>query len=347
MGQLPPGEPAQTQRDQTRELLTFLRDENAANRSALSDDAERNRRLLTDSLKLISYPLAVLLAIAGFFGFKSITDLKQTLETEARQSTRSEINRMQEEIRTRLKDQFQTPALQKMVKDEAQNATKQAADPLIKSEVRSEVASQVRLRVDAERPSIAAAVTRETGAAVKAMSPQIGSLVKQSVDEKVATDVQPLIERVKDEADLQGLISRMNADDAEAFDSLFAAHSYPNPTQEKMVRSAVKNTILAHNQGFYSTRGFPGPLTDEQLIADLSNSESTIRQAALDTLLPKAKTSMLPKVVEMIRSDASLDVRCSAHRLFNALTKQQFQNLDKASVLNWWEANKQSFESAK
>ena len=297
---LQPPQPAGTPTaDQTRELLQFLRQENEANRTAIRGDAEANRKLLIDTVKLVSIPVGILILIAGWMGFRSINDLKATLEAEARQSTQAEITRMQAEIRTRLGEQFQTPILQKTVRDAAVEATKTAAEPLIKNEV----AVQVKLRVDEQKPTIAATVAQQTRIAVKEMGSQIEPLVKSSVDAKISTSVDPIIQRIKDEADLELLMTRMNAGDAVAFDSLMHMSSFADPTQQATVIAAMRSVIAARNSGIYQSRRFNLPQTDDQLVARLSDTDAGSRQAALDGLIAKRNLTLLPKVVEMMRSD--------------------------------------------
>ncbi len=323
--------------DQTRELLQFLREENTSYREALRDEGEASRKLLLDTVKFASIPLAVIIAIAAGLGFQSLRDLKQTLQTEARRETKAEITRMQTEIHNTLKDQFQTPALQKMVKEAAGDATKTAAEPLIKTEV----ATQVKSRVDAERGRIGSAVTEQTHAAVEEMSSKIDSLVKTSVDDRVQSEVEPVLKQVtelKNEADLQTLIIRMNADDAEAFDSLMTMIAAPDPAKRNTIVAALKTVIAAHTEGIIIGRGFTPPLSQEQMVAKLQSNDVFEREAALENI--KQQTDLLPQVVSMIRSDPSINVRAAAHRLFNTWTGQQFKLLDKESVLRWWEANK-------
>lgn len=336
-----PGQPGLPNSDQTRDLLQFIREENEANRKAVRDDAESNRKVFLDTMKIVSIPLSLIVLVAAFFGIKSIGDVKDAIQNEARRETQTEITRMQSEIRTRLDQQFQTPALQKMVKEAAKESTKTDAEPLIKSEV----ATQVRSRVDAERPAIVAAVTQQTQAAVKQMGPQIDSLVKKSVDTKVSTDVDPVIRQIKDEADLQLLITRMNADDAQAFDALMGVPT--SSPQSNVVIAALRSLYAAHNSGMYQTRLFNSPQTDDQLVGHLSGSDPYTREAALGALISKKNLALLPKIVDMMKSDPSIAVRCSAYRAFDNWTAQSFQCLDSTGALSWWAANKQNFQSAR
>ena len=329
--------------DQTRDLLQFLREENAASRSAVREDAEASRKLLLDTVRLISLPVTALAIIAAFLGFASVRDLKQTIQAEASRQTRTEITRMQGEIRTRLDEQFQTPALQKTVKEAAKESTKTAAEPLIKSEV----ANQVRSRVDAEKPAIAAAVTQQSQIAVKQMGSQLDSLVTKSVDAKVSTDIDPVIQKVKDEADFQLLIIRVNADDAQALDTLARLPVSTDPSRKSVANAALRTVYASHNSGMFQSRSFTSPQTDDQLVAHLSNPNSYNREAALNALTPKKNLPLLPKIVEMMMSDPSIDVRCAAFRAFNSWTAQSFECLDFVNALSWLTANKQKFQSAR
>jgi hypothetical protein len=337
----PPPPPAQPNPEQIRDLLQFLRAENEANRNAVRDDAESNRKIFLDTMKIVSIPLSLIIVVATFLGIKSIGDAKGVIQAEACRETQAEVTRMQSEIRVHLDQQFQTPTLQKLVKDAAKESTETSAAPLIKSEV----AAQVKSRVDAERPAIAAVVNQQSQVAVKQMGSQIDSLVRKSVDARVSTDIAPVIQKIKDEADLQLLITRMNADDAEAFDTLtrFPATS----PQANIIVSALRSVFGAHNSGMFLSRTFTSPQTDDQLIAHLSDPDAYSREAALDALIAKKNLSLLPKVVEMMSSDPSINVRCSAYRAFDNWTAQSFQCLDSTRALSWWAANKQNFQSAR
>jgi len=336
--------------DQTRELLQFLREENAANRTAVREDAEANRRLLLDTVRLISIPAAVVIAVAAFFGIRSISDLKETLEAEARRSTQVEINKMQNEIQNRLSDQFKTPALQQMVNDAAASYTKSAADPLIKQEV----ATQVRTRVDAEKPTIVAAVTEQTKSAVNQMAPQINEQVRDSVEATVQTHVAPVVQTLSDikaDAGLQDLIIRMDNDDALAFDQLLSLSGQTTDLIKKNeIQGALMEVIATHQSGLQVVQTFNVPRSKEQMLALLDNKAAyrTEREAAVWALsaLPEMRSTLLPKLVVMLTSDPSLSVRCTAARQFDAYTNQGFGCLDKDNINKWWAANEATFSNA-
>ena len=62
-------------KETTKEILTYLREENEKSRAALRAEADANRSFLTTAMGWISVPLSALLAIAGIFGLRSISGL--------------------------------------------------------------------------------------------------------------------------------------------------------------------------------------------------------------------------------------------------------------------------------
>lgn len=341
--------------DQIRELMTFLRQESVANKDHLRNQAEADRELLKHTLWIVALPLTALITVAGIFGFRSVSDLKDTIRTQAQTETKTEIARMQAdtekqikamqgEIRNRLDDQFKGQIIRDLVKEAAKDQAQATAKPLIQREV----ATQVRRQVDAEQGNIRHTVTVETQTAVKQMDKEIGTLVKSAVDSKVQTEIQPVAAQVgglRRDLELQRTINRVNEDDARALDELFAIPlNVLRPDEQRLVKSAVRTAIEAHDQGIFRDRVFKIQLSGEELINKLSSDDAWDRQAALDTLRANPKNpSLLPRIVSIMLNDPSLNVRVSAYRLFNAWTGQQFQSLDKPSVVNWWNQHHQEF----
>jgi hypothetical protein len=60
-------------------LLQFLREENEANRRAVREDAEASRGLLKFTVWLVAVPITALIIVVGWFGFKSVNDLRTTV----------------------------------------------------------------------------------------------------------------------------------------------------------------------------------------------------------------------------------------------------------------------------
>ncbi len=337
--------------DQIRELLTFLRQESTANKDYLNNQAEADRQLLKHTLWIVALPLTSLIVIAGIFGFKSISDLKESIRTQAEAETKTEIARMRQdtdnqitamqlEIRNRLNQQFQNPVISGLVKNAAKEQAQTTAEPLIKGEVGKEV----KRRVDAEQGTIKHIVSDQTQAAVKQMGAQIDDQVKSAVDARLQPKFRAVEEQLsdlKEETQVQLLINRMNADDAMAYDTFNHMNlTSMKPEQRGLIISAVRSIVVART-GLLVSRGFKVPHTDEQLVTELSSTDPLSRVAALDTLRGKKKPELFPKIVDMLQHDSSLDVRAAAYRLFNMWTEQDFQFLfDEPKLISWWNEHK-------
>ena len=333
--------------EQMRELMTFLREESSSMRDHLRNQAEADRELLSKTMKMVALPFTAILAIVAVLGFKSFADLKNSIQSEARKETNQEITRMQSEIRDRLNKQFESQTLREIVKDAAKEQTQTTARPLIEGEV----ATQVKQRVDAEQGNILRAVTEQTQLAVKQMSPQINKLIKETVDSKVQTQVEPLrkhVTELKNYTSVQGLINSMNADDAAAFDALRSMPLDSLPVEERhIIASSLQNVFFAHNEAVLGTRSLDQPVTNQEVIRFLSDREFTKREEALGTLEDgEKKPTLLPKVVEMLSNDPSLNVRAAAHRVFNKWTGQKFKALDKDTTVAWWSKHQKEMLSS-
>jgi hypothetical protein len=323
----------------TAEMLQFLRDEGERNRKSMRDDAELNRKLLKDALQLVAIPLTLLIAVAGFLGFRSVSDLKQGLQGEAKRETKQEVTKMEEQIRTTLDSQFQTENLRRLVSDAAKQATSQSAQPLIKAEVYS----QVRMRVAAEEPAIRETVKTETQTAVQDMNNRIQDIVRTDVNSRVSNEIQPVLARLNQAENLHELITRMDSGDALAFDRLVSGDYLEGLTPElrSTAIAAAKRVFQDANSGIFMTRSFNNPLNRDQLLSLLGSAEPDTRQAALDSLVSNQPAyRALAQIEQMAENDPSIAVRRSATRCFNAWTKQAFQLLDKNSLAAWWQANR-------
>ena len=76
----------------------------------------------------------------------------------------------------------------------------------------------------------------------------------------------------------------------------------------------------------------------------LMNSVNPLeREAALDNYPAEGK-SVLPQLVEMIKSDGNLGVLYRAVSRFNLLTKQSFVFWNTDALLEWWDKNRGSLQ---
>src|SRR5215471_16735872 len=109
--------------DNLQSMFEFLRKESAASRDALREEAEANRRLMIQTVEFASIPISILLVIAAYLGYRSISDVKQSIIAEAGRQTNAEIVRMRGVIDERLDEQFKTPNLQGTIQHAAREAT--------------------------------------------------------------------------------------------------------------------------------------------------------------------------------------------------------------------------------
>jgi len=305
-----------------RELLKFLRQESEANRKALRDDAGANRKALLGTLKIVSYPLAVVLAVAAFLGWRSFENVKTSIHAEAEQETKTEITRMQDEIRKKLSDQFETPQLQKVVKQAAADQTQGVLRPLIQHEVASDVAKSVK----AEDPTIRASVVSETRRAVGALEPKVSQIVSDrvnatvdaSVDAKITSQVKPILTSLQNDQQVSSLVLRVYAGSGSAFDALvqLAQNRMTDPGVAQTASQVIKNVILQHSAGSYTGRHFLLPETLEEMVQMLENGDPGNRQAALDQLSDNEIRHHLNQVVRIMTSDSDLNVREAGFRRF-------------------------------
>ena len=268
------------------------------------------------------------------------------MRSEMRSIASTEVARMQAEVRTRIDEEFRKGNITRLVQAAAREQTQTALAPLIKNEV----SSQVKNRVDAEQGHIRLAVNEETKKAVQDLGPALDRLVRQATERKVDAEVRPIGDQLnsfKQIASVASLAVRTLADDARALDALLPLTTLPeNDERSSIAQSAVSAAFLTHNRSFYETRGFNPPLPNrDQLLEHLSNPNPLARKAAIDTLATQKDKAMLPRLLEIMRSDPDLheNVRESGFRAFNQITGQHFVNLDFPAVWAWWLVNQQRF----
>jgi hypothetical protein len=125
-----------------------------------------------------------------------------------------------------------------------------------------------------------------------------------------------------------------------AFDALFAiangrSKESTNVELRHLADSTVGSIISSKLSGMRMFRQFKQPQTPATLKQLLKSQSPWDREAALDNYPPDDR-SVLPILVEMIRTDPSIDVVERAVEHFNALTKQSFQFFQTQELLEWW-----------
>jgi hypothetical protein len=139
---------------------------------------------------------------------------------------------------------------------------------------------------------------------------------------------------------LQVLITKMNADDAEAFDELRSMKHFDTPEQEKMVKEAIQSVIDLHNvRGYVGASGYffkyaPEP---DEAIQMLSLKDTTTRKSALRCLLDREYVPNAgPILFHLATTDPSLDARTLATQIINKWGNDYFTALEPEQLQRWW-----------
>jgi len=147
------------------------------------------------------------------------------------------------------------------------------------------------------------------------------------------------LQAVERAADLTLLITRMNADDAQAYDSLRIFKG--TPAQDASVKAALEAVVQAHRSPY--TQHHPQwkhtlSLQEVDNVLSLEVSRPYDRLSALEVLMASPiQKKLFPKLVSMALSDSSLDVRTAATQVLNSWTSNNFRPLDNDQLTLWWE----------
>jgi hypothetical protein len=344
------------------DLLKFLREEAAANREAQRDDADANRKLLTDTFKILSPVLLAIIGLAAFLWYRDLATLKESIKNEAEAEAKLEIQKMDSHIDDTLKAQFQKDEIQRTIKDAAVIATQREAKPLIEAGVKSQV-----------------------NAAVAQQSGFIERVATEAVNSKVQETVAPLATKVGESAtrlQVTALIQQVNADRASAFDQLIKIRESVPPDQRKLISDVAtdrRNHILDPFQGW----DYPGECEDP-LSADyqsrLHSPEAKTQVKAIESCYgwlqieprrprsippslshPQISTSLstyqaeallTPQLANLALTDDSLVVRASAIHTLNEILgaapgfpRGGLDMLDTEKLRQWWQGNEQGYKA--
>ena len=138
------------------------------------------------------------------------------------------------------------------------------------------------------------------------------------------------------------------SDDRQSFDYLVqvALGGKPesaNSELRKVADSTVVAIISEKTSGVRIGKNFKEPQTPEAMKRFMVSRIPGDREAAVDNY-PREDKSILPILVQLIRTDDSITVRQRAVERFNYLTKQSFEFWKSKEVLEWWEKNRTSFQ---
>jgi len=213
--------------------------------------------------------------------------------------------------------------------------------------------SEVAKAIDEQQAAIHAAVVDQTKAAVNALQPEIQSTIEKVTRSEITASVSPIQTQINTYADyirLGNLATLARSDDRFAFEFLMAVAlgkrpelGFKNADLVRLADATASAVITEKQYGLTLSIPFKEKQTPEAMKTFLTSSNPMEREAAIDNY-PDADKSILPNLVELIRSDPNLSVLHKAVVRFNALTHSSFLFWQTQDLVDWWEKNMQSFQ---
>jgi hypothetical protein len=340
----PGGNPPPPHNDLT-EILRFLSEESRKNREAMRQEASAVNELFIRASKIVAIPLAVVIALAGIFFYRSLGEMKQEMVNEGKIEAKLEIQKMEKHIDETLEAQFATDKIKTTIQQAAQNATREQAPALIKEVI---------------TPEVKEAVARQSGT--------IKDIATNAATDEVNNTIKPIAAGLK----IEDLITRTNLDDAKAFDELLQVRGSLEPDQKEKVDSAIAGRYsLARDRfnkfGDISGCLDPRTLEYQQLLAShdsatryhvMFNCRDWWTQRVTDASYWSGKDlspiqvaeQVTPEFVQVALNDAALSVRGGAVFVVNDLFKFSpgypnggFDLLVTSDLRQWWHANQPNY----
>lgn len=209
----------------TRELLQFLREENEANRQALRDDATATRGLITDTIKFVSYPLTIILAVGIFMGWRDVAAIKKQLTERGVREVDEDAQKQSETISERIDMIVNTQVHEKFT------------EPEIARTVETQVQSEVQKQLESEMPQITKLTDEALRRAVQqaqgpilAQSPYSATILRDAPESFSAVVGRPVTMKI-------ALINigHFDAADIEVYASLMIADKFKTPAERAKI----------------------------------------------------------------------------------------------------------------
>jgi hypothetical protein len=296
----------------------------------------------------------------AFVGWHTIEDIRN----QAQSATRDEINdirqqsretlerqtgQIQQQIASRLNDEFKTEAIRNTVQSAAKQQTAGALLPIITTEVKS----QVNAGVKSEQQNVQRTLLQEVHQSVEDLKPTINQRVDDTVTQAVGaavtsqvdSQIAPRLKQLENSAQVSTLINQAESGDGPSFDTLdvMAGDSQVPQDVRNLALKVVRSLVASHNAGFYSSRTFNDPKTEIQAVQLLSDSDPQTRQAAIDSLGESYWRSHMDQLFGVMMSDGALEVRTAAYFRFKGITKMKSDALDNYSAAQWWQQHRAEF----
>ena len=304
--------------------------------------------------------LAFMIAVAGFFSYTSVSQMRQDMKASVdaelvalraqAEATRSQaqttVNRELANVHTEVQNRIDTEFRSENIASLIASAAKERTNTELTGIIHSEAAAQVAAGIRDQSADIKKNVEEQTREAVKALQPTIEDTINSELEAQVKNAVEPVTVQMKAYQNLGTLSALARNDNRKAFDQLITI-TIGNQTED--VKTLAQATILdivhqksniLHRIGVQFKEA-QSPEAMRNILREYSVSDE--RLASIDNFPPDDK-SILPLLIDVIRSDNNLEVVATAFRSFDIRTKQSFQFPDYATVLSWWDANHASFD---
>jgi hypothetical protein len=247
---------------------------------------------------------------------RSLTDRGKDAITDAQTKTTHELENVRKAVEDRIDTEFRSDNIAALVAKAAKERTAEEFTTIIRAEASNQVAK-----------------------GLKDQAPEIQSIIEEQTKAVVAP-VNTLVH-------IETLATLARADDRRAFDYLvqIALGTKPESSNPEIVKIAgltVGAIISEKRSGISISRGFRDQQTPEALKHFMVSQNPQEREAALDSY-PQGDKSILPLLVDIIRSDDSLVALVKAVNRFNTLANQSFDFWKTEDLLTWWEQNQNSF----
>jgi hypothetical protein len=333
---------------------------------------EKDRSYFNSLYKTAAGVIALIFAIAGFLQYKTVSDMRTEMRVavndelerdktemaalrvqvaktgaEVQDTAKQELVNVRAEVQKRINDEFQSKNISSLVA----NAAKEHTGNELNRVIRADVAAQVANSVEEQRPFIQTIVESKTKEAVMALQPIIGAAVDKATQKQVNDSVIPIQKQMATYGELIQIgtfVTLARSDNRKAFDYLIqvADGDKPesaNPDVRNLAQSTTQSIISEKIDGLQTGQSVEENQTPETIKKLIFSTIAIEREASLDNY-PQDDNSVLPILVDLIKSDSSITVLYKAVVKFNKITKQSFKFWQEKVILNWWENNRTSFK---
>lgn len=279
---------------------------------------------------LIGVAAVVLTAIVGWFGFRTLQDIK-VLEDSAHVAISNEVFRIQGSVKQELERQFASENIRKLVEEKARERVEITAEPIL-----------TRLFTNDIYPKVLAAATRIDE--VHAEIDQAKKVLKGLVVNK----------------EFMVAVLNANNDDRPAFEQLLGWSQDSTIADQLLARQAVMQIINAESRALMVLDTSAATQTNlnsknldltalriDYLRAVAAGTEYTSRVPVITQIWNRkdlSRNSRISFLMNVYRREKSIRVSGIIAILIKTETGANFDFLDIPQVLKWWEENKDLYK---